>query len=748
MGSIVVGVLAAPEPAFGPTNSDNRCVLYVNDRVYNSLSHQLTKPTLVLLRSTDGEPRAAAQVRHIQELPPAHRSGLDVNFNAVEGQATAFASHGLATALTASSIAISMSLEQIDNNTIPSALEVRLSIDIEENAYAHKILRCMQRLAPQLLLGTLVWHGRRLALTWCNRVTVAIVLQTGGANFVSCIGPATAVHVSTASPSALHDLRPVPASAAANVGRDLASHADVAQQTIAAIAQRFAGSGPSSPRGILLHGVPGVGKSHFLRLLAKHMPSVAFHSVSSPDIFQTNAGLSEQKLFRAFDEAAQSPWSILVFEDIDALAGASDTALDKSVFGTFLTAIGNLPHHVVVIGTTNRKEVLDPALTTNGRLDVCVAMLPPTLLERQAVLAKLCASLDVADSVLAQMAQRTSGFVSADLVSLVREAAMASLADGSPSCVTLANVEAALAVVRPSVLQSQRQAARTDAVHMFGVDDALKTLNVAVLGPLRDSSAYRRMGISPPRGVLLTGPAGSGKSHALTYVAQEVGAFATVVPVLCTDLVTKVVGGTEAALADLFATARLAAPCVLLLDQIESLAPVRGFDTSSEQTFDRVLSMLLLEMDGVGSSSSAAAMRKLSHEEFLRQHVVLIATTTHASQLDPAILRPGRFDLEIGLAFPTGKAREQVVAHLLQQTPVALEDEFRTADDFTRWIVDATDGVSVGQLNAIFQEAALACLRHDITATAVSMATFRQALVQEVAKARQPVADNEQIDSE
>ncbi|KDO33376.1 hypothetical protein SPRG_02183 [Saprolegnia parasitica CBS 223.65] len=487
--------------------------------------------------------------------------------------------------------------------------------------------------------------------------------------------------------------------------------------------------------GALLFGVPGVGKSHFLRLLAGSIPNVRFHFVTSPDMFQTNAGASEQKILDIFHEASRASWAVVVLEDVDAIAANSETALDKSVLATLLAVLRTLPRHVAVLATTNRKDVLDPALTTNGRLDLCLAMAPPTLLERHAILTVICRHLDVQSDMLELMAQRTSGFVGADLLSLVREAAMASVDSGAPGRLAVHHIEAGLRVVRPSVLQGQKTATSL-LVPMFGVADALQTLDVAVVGPLRDSSAYRRMGIPPPRGVLLTGPSGSGKSHALAYVAATVGAHATVVPVMCTDLVTKVVGGTEQALSALFATARLAAPCVLLFDQIESLAPVRGFDTSSEQTFDRVLSMLLLEMDGVGSSSSAAAMRKMTHEAFLRQHVVLVATTTHASQLDPAILRPGRFDLEIGLTFPDADARAEVITHLLAQTPVAIQDRFATAEAFTQWLVAASDGASVGQLNAVFQEAALACLRSDIHATKVALSYLEEALQQEVGKAR------------
>ncbi|OQS06312.1 cell division cycle protein 48 [Thraustotheca clavata] len=481
--------------------------------------------------------------------------------------------------------------------------------------------------------------------------------------------------------------------------------------------------------GILLHGASGIGKSYFLHILESHLSGVKINFVTSPDIFQTNVGQSERKLLKIFQDAATYPRSLLIFEDIDAIAAKSDNALDRSVFGTLLAALNKIPPHVAIIGTTNRMDVIDPALTTNCRLDKVISMAPPTLLER----AMMCQHVNVTEEIIKLAAQQTSGFVGADLLSFVREASMATMTDKNPGTITSEHINSALKVVRPSVLQNQKTATMV-YTPMFGVEDALNTLEVAIVNPLRDSSAYRNIGIPPPKGVLLTGPSGSGKSHALGYVANQIAPFATCIPVLCTDLISKVVGGTEKALSELFATARQAAPCILLFDQIESLAPVRGFDTSSEQTFDRILSMLLLEMDGFGSSRQS--IQSLSHENYLKQHVAIVATTTHAKLLDPAILRPGRFDLEIELTFPDALARSQAISCLQNQTKVAFETEFATEHDFNQWLVSKSEGASVGQLNAVFQEAALACLRTDIHATNVSMTQFKNALVQEISKAK------------
>ncbi|RHY41892.1 hypothetical protein DYB34_010340 [Aphanomyces astaci] len=211
--------------------------------------------------------------------------------------------------------------------------------------------------------------------------------------------------------------------------------------------------------------------------------------------------------------------------------------------------------------------------------------------------------------MLADVAGRTSGFVGADLLHLVREATLHSIHVAKHPGVLhdVAAWEHALSLVRPSsVVQHLPQTSSHLLAPLVGLDDVWAALDVALLQPLRDSSAFRRMGMLPPKGILITGPSGVGKSHLLAVLGAKAQQRATCLSVKCTDLVTKVVGGTEAALAALFATARAAAPCVLLFDQIESLAPVRGFDSTTEQTFDRVLSTLLTEMDGFGTNGKCS----------------------------------------------------------------------------------------------------------------------------------------------
>ncbi|RHY35127.1 hypothetical protein DYB32_000358 [Aphanomyces invadans] len=413
--------------------------------------------------------------------------------------------------------------------------------------------------------------------------------------------------------------------------------------------------------------------------------------------------------------------TLVCIEDLDAIASTSSgVALDQALLGVLLACLDQATTNqskLFVVGTTNRLDALDPSVRRRLSHHMSRQSTPPL----------------PSPSVLQQVAGRTSGFVGADLLHLVREAMLYSI--HVAKC--------------PGALHDM-------AAWQHGLT---LTLDVALLQPLQDSSPFRRMGIFPPKGVLITGPSGVGKSHLLAVLGAHIQKRATCLSVKCTDLVcvqrcsctlwnvmsmtaplscqvTKVVGGTEAALAALFATARVAAPCVLLFDQIESLAPVRGFDTTTEQTFDRVLSCLLTEMDGfhqTGGSKGGRVrprrwmnsmdmcpwmlvdMRRWTHQEFIQQHVVVVATTTTASLLDSSILRPGRFDMEIALEMPTAAARTAALTHLVGATPISLESSpFGTLDALVASLVDRTEGATIGQLHAVFQEAAMASLRESI----------------------------------
>ncbi|TYZ65571.1 hypothetical protein PybrP1_003173 [[Pythium] brassicae (nom. inval.)] len=555
----------------------------------------------------------------------------------------------------------------------------------------------------------------------------------------------------TLLPAILARLEPAPSATAYSAATGAASDANV---------------------GAILSGLPGVGKTLLAKALCECLgvPTTFLHAA---DVFKTFVGQSEAQLVRAFERAAQQAPSILVVDGIEAVTAArgasadAQNALEVGVLGTFLACLERVKssgQRVFVLGTTSHLDAMDSAVSSNGRLDLIVRMEPPGLRERLEILRALTATWtldrDPEMPLLARLSDATGGFVGADLLSLCQKALQFCLAEATASTggvstaaassssaavIRWRHFEKALAETYPSVLQAhhvsqrRKQSAggsvqKTDASRVsetpqsafagvYGMDAAVRTLTVSLLEPLEDSNRFLAFGTVPPKGILLTGAPGSGKTHLANAVADEVRrrGLASFVSVNCTDLLTKIVGDTEKALRELFATARNAAPCVLYFDQIESIAPVRGFDTSTEQTFDRMLSMLLVEMDGF-STSPATMFKSVQGPEarsaFLKQHVVILASTTRKELLDPAILRPGRFDVHVHVNFPDEGAREQIALDALATIPLDYSQDPALSDPraVAAYVAKHSSGKSAGDVRALLREAAIAALREQVEA--------------------------------
>lgn len=598
----------------------------------------------------------------------------------------------------------------------------------------------------QLLQGSTIWDGQCLPLRWFNRrerVQLSRVTWTErGSGCCAALGRvsrATRIALrfaatrssATSGQDALLRLAPLLAAPrpsppphrsidayVADVSRDLGGLDAYARVLLQAMVARLElqerGAGASTANvGAIVSGLPGVGKT----LLAQSLCGVlGVHAtfLHAADIFKTYVGQSEAQLVRTFERVLQRAPSVLVVDGIEAITSTragveTQNALELGVLGTFLACLDKVKSaraRVFVLGTTSRLDAMDPAVSSNGRLDLVVRVEPPGQRERLEILRVLTRTWPVAressesaERVLERVSEATGGFVGADVLSLCQKALQLALTSSSSSrtetsdssdgdgsdaathpletraadvVVQPAHFDAALASTYPSVLQThhvaqretqasartsvecESESSKTDAsAHsrafpgVYGMESAVETLHVSLLEPLEDCSRFLAFGTVPPKGILLTGAPGSGKSHLARAVADAVRrrGLASFVSVNCTDLLTKVVGDTEKALRELFATARHAAPCVLYFDQIESLAPVRGFDTSTEQTFDRMLSMLLVEMDGFRTSPARAegpsAVAADAHRAFLKQHVVILASTTRRELLDLSILRPG-----------------------------------------------------------------------------------------------------------
>uniref|UniRef100_K3WZ68 AAA+ ATPase domain-containing protein n=1 Tax=Globisporangium ultimum (strain ATCC 200006 / CBS 805.95 / DAOM BR144) TaxID=431595 RepID=K3WZ68_GLOUD len=490
--------------------------------------------------------------------------------------------------------------------------------------------------------------------------------------------------------------------------------------------------------------------------------------LNAADIFQTYVGQSEAQLVLTFEAAIQKAPSILVIDGIESISASrvalqdSQNALEIGVLGTFVSCLDKLKssrQQVFVLGTTSHLDAMDPAVFSNGRLDLIVHMQPPGQQERLEILKKLTKTWKIGDnSFLARVSETTGGFVGADLLSLCQKALQICLnsdatSASNPSIVVKRSYfEAALATTYPSVLQThhvsqqQKQPESTSIqsgdneatafAGVYGMETALQTIRVSLLEPLVDCNRYLAFGTVPPKGILLTGAPGSGKSHLADAVAHEVRrrGLASFVSVNCADLLTKVVGDTERALRELFITARNAAPCVLYFDHIESIAPRRGFDTSTEQTFDRMLSMLLVEMDGFHNHPVRCEGNNDSEDEakqaFLKHHVVVLASTTRKDALDPAILRPGRFDVHIDVGFPDAAAREAIVLDTLKSIPLdyTQDSQLPDAHAVAAFAAMHTSGMSAGDVRALFRDAAMAAMRERMDAESVPMTLVKQTL--------------------
>ncbi|TMW65922.1 hypothetical protein Poli38472_003687 [Pythium oligandrum] len=645
---------------------------------------------------------------------------------------------------------------------------------LDRSQPSRSILSALQRSIPKLVLDQVVWDGRVARMSWFNRperIQFHSRGQCGGSGCCVALGhitQATKVEVvfqdsSDSSAASFNTVEEYTNQIAETVG----GVRGTAEVLLRAMLSRLK-SQPPTPEaavqenvGAILCGLPGIGKTLIAKTVGERL-DVPVRFLQAADVFQTYVGHSETQLVKTFEAMMHQEPSILVVDGLESVAASrqgfldSESPLEVSVLGTFVACLDRLKSsnaHVFVLGTTSRLDDVDASVYSNGRMDLVLRMDPPSQSERFEILQVMTRGWSLEDSSLVvRLSEATGGFVGADLLSLCQKALQICVNDpsftrGEHPTVLSTHFDQALSTTYPSVLQahhvslrqqdyqSKSESASSAFEGVYGVDDAVKALKVSLLEPLEDSSRFLAFGTVPPKGILLTGLPGSGKTHLANVVAAELRrrGTASFISVRCTDLLTKVVGDTEKSLRELFQTARSAAPCVIYFDQIESIAPVRGFDTSTEQTFDRLLSMLLVEMDGF--SSSRGHLNKANNSEearaaFLKSHVVILASTTEKTQLDPAILRPGRFDVHIELQLPKQNARYRLIVDLLEQIPLDYLNDptFSNPSVVAEYVAERTEGFTAGDLAALFREAALTCLRESLTTSSIPIKFVTEAL--------------------
>lgn len=465
--------------------------------------------------------------------------------------------------------------------------------------------------------------------------------------------------------------------------------------------------GIDPPTGVLLSGPPGCGKTLLARTVAAETDA-AFFSISGPEVVRKMYGESEAQLRQVFNEAADAAPSIVFLDEIDALAPRREAVegdVEKRIVATLLTLMDGLEPRegVIVIAATNRPNAVDPALRRAGRFDREVAIPIPDREARREILEVHSRGMPLTEAVsLDARADTTHGFVGADLEALCREAAMAALRRMLPdfglgrdrlSTARLRDIEVGpqdFDAAQREVQASALRAVFTEVPNVHwddigGLETVKARLQEAVEWPLRHAALFEAAQVRPARGVLLAGPPGTGKTMLARALATETEA--NFLSVKGPELVSKYVGASEQKVREIFRKAREAAPCVVFFDEIDALAPARG-GASDSGVAERVLAQFLVEMDGL---------------EALRD-VVVVAATNRPDRLDPALLRPGRFDRTLEVPRPGPEARRDILAVHLRDKPTAPALALDA-------LVPRTDGFSGADLAAVCRRAALRALR-------------------------------------
>jgi transitional endoplasmic reticulum ATPase len=469
--------------------------------------------------------------------------------------------------------------------------------------------------------------------------------------------------------------------------------------------------GIDAPKGVLLHGPPGCGKTLIARAIA-HETEAHFFAVSGPEIIHKFYGESEAHLRKVFEEATRQGPSIIFLDEIDAIAPRREQVVgevEKRVVAQLLALMDGLTkrQNVIVIGATNIPNALDPALRRPGRFDREIAIPIPDRTGRQDILEIHSRGMPLKPDVdMNRLGEITHGFVGADLEALCREAAMICLRDILADLdfslakipyerlakleVSMEHFLAALQEVEPSAIREVFvEVPNVKWADVGGLARLKQRLVEAVEWPLRYAALFAQAGVRPPKGILLSGPPGCGKTLLAKAIANE--SRVNFISVKGPALLSKYVGESERQVRDIFHKARQAAPCIIFFDELDALMPARGGAVSDTPVTDRVLSQFLAELDGI--------------EEL--KGVLALGATNRLDRLDPAVLRPGRFDEVVEIPLPDEPERREIFEVHLRGKPVAKNVKISG-------LAANTEGFSGAQIASVCNLAALRAVRRAV----------------------------------
>ncbi len=483
--------------------------------------------------------------------------------------------------------------------------------------------------------------------------------------------------------------------------------------------------GIEPPKGVLLYGPPGCGKTLLAKAVANES-NLYFKSINGPEVMSKWVGEAEKTLRKIFEDAEKNAPSIIFIDEIDAIAPKREEAVgevERRVVAQILSLMDGLKSRgrVIVIAATNRLNAIDPALRRPGRFDREIEIGVPDRNGRETILKIHTRNMPlVADVDLKYLASITHGFVGADLEALCKEAAMSVLRKLIPEInvkeegplpeqllqkikVTKTNFEEALKNVVPSAMREVLiETPQIKWSDIGGLDYVKQVIKEAVEWPLKYSDAFSQMGIKPSRGILLYGPPGCGKTMLAKAIANE--SEANFISVKGPAVFSKWVGESEKSIRELFRKARQVSPAIIFFYEIDAIAPKRGYDAGTRVT-EQVVNQLLVEMDGL---------------EDLKD-VVVIAGTNRPDIIDTALLRPGRFDKMVYIPPPDVKAREQIFKVHMKKMP--LEEDVSVES-----LAEKTDGFSGADIEAVCREAAMSALRKDIDSKKLKNSHFLNAI--------------------